>query len=162
MGQVLLLVSGIGAKRTLAGTVLIVVLTAAAIVAYLSLTAQGGRGSLFTGVPDERIAAIPLRPASGVDAQLINQGRAIAEAAKGVRVVPGSQPRIREVLLLWLTEDTSVIPPKERLVWGINFDDPDSVDIDPGIPGCSVDREALYTIVLIDAITGENVMRSRP
>lgn len=129
-----------------------------ALLLLVVLSAQGGQGSLFKGVPDEKIAAITLRPATGVDAKLINQEKAIAEAAKGVRVAPDAPPAIREALLLWLNEDSRVIPPKERLVWGINFDNPDSVDVDPGVPGCSVSREALYVIVLIDALTGENVM----
>jgi hypothetical protein len=139
-----------------AASFVIVSISPALLLFFILLMEDDGR-TLLRGVPDGHIAET-LRPARRVDGPLISRQQAIEAAAAGVRVQPGTQPVVREVLLLWLTEDSTAKPPKERLVWGVNFDNPDEVDIDPGVPGCSVDREALYVIALIDAITGENVM----
>lgn len=131
---------------------------AAAAVVFL-LTGQGSGGSLFTGIPDERVAHLNLRLA-GDTTPAITRGQAIASAIRdGAIRAPGGNARVREALLVW-QKDITLSLPQERLVWAINFDDPSAVlggRYQPQGP-FGIPHEALFAIVLIDATTGEHVM----
>lgn len=133
---------------------------AATAAAALFLTAQGSGGTLFQGIPDERIH-VPLTLAASDASPAISSGQAIPIAIrKGAFFGPGDPQTVQETVLL-IMEETRPGLPKHRLVWGVHFQDP--VAALGGRyqfmgPDSNILHEAEFAIVLVDAVTGEFVL----
>ncbi len=131
-----------------------------AALGLLFLTGQGSGGTLFQGIPDDKIGVL-LRLADSDASPAISSGQAIATAIKeGVNFHAGSPETVQETVLLIMKETRPGLP-ENRLVWGVHFQDPAAAlggRYQFMGPDANILHEARFAIVLVDAVTGEYVL----